>query len=137
MKCGFDVESNDMDLIDSADNGEIVDSLIGGDVLTVYCQDENRDRVDHVPVSQASLLPNIEVTNHVVPGSDSYMQIHCDDDPIDQSGISYAINEDLSITCLSDLEAGTSLFGSYVLSEEGADDAPIALSYLFSFNPSA
>ena len=74
------------------------------------------------------------MTNHVVPGSDSYMQIHCGDHPIDQSRISYAINEDLSIICLSDLKAGMSLFGSYLPSEEETDDSPIVLSYLFSFN---
>ena len=135
MQCDFNIDSNDVDIFDSVDNDEIVDSLIGGDVLTVYYTDEDKDAVDHVLVSQASLLPNIEVTNHIVPGSDSYMQIHCDDHLIDQTGISYVINEDLSITHLSDLEMGMSLYGSYIPSNEGVVDAPIRLSYLFSFNP--
>lgn len=132
MQCDFNIDSNDVDIFDSVDNDEIVNSIIGGDVLTVYYTDEDKNAVDHVLVSQVSLLP---VTNHIVPGSDSYMQIHCDDYSIDQTGISYVINEDFSITYLSDLEMGMSLFGSYVPSNAKSDNTSIKLSYLFSFNP--
>ena len=135
MQCDFNIDSNDVDIFDSVDNDEIVNSIIGGDVLTVYYTDEDKNTVDHVLVSQAGLLPNIEVTNHIVPGSDSYMQIHSDDYSIDQTGISYVINEDFSITYLSDLEMGMLLFGSYVPSNAKSDNTSIKLSYLFSFDP--
>lgn len=132
MECGFDFTANEVDLFDWTDNEERVGSLIGGDVLHVYYADEGKKTIDHVLVSPASL---IDVTNDIVPGSDSYMQIHSDEHPIDQSGIAYVINEDLFVTYLSDLDAEMSLFGSYVPSSESGEGAPIVLSYLFSFNP--
>lgn len=132
MECGFDFTANEVDLFHWTDNDERVDSLIRVDVLRVYYAYEGKKTVDHVLALPASL---IEVTNDIVPGSDSYMQIHSDGHPIDQSGIAYVINEDLSITYLCDLKAGMSLFGSYVPSSESGEDAPIFLSYLLSNNP--
>lgn len=103
MECDFDFAANEVDLFHLTDSDERVGHLIGGDVLRVYYADEGKKTVDHVLASPASL---IEVTNDIVPGSDSYMQIHSDEHPIGQSGIAYVINEDLSLTYLSDVDAG-------------------------------
>ena len=136
LQCAFNYDGKD--LFDVSDNSKSVNEVIGGDMMKVYYTDETKNETDHILVEQATILPLIEVTDHIVPGSDNYMQLHCDDCVIDQTDISFAINKDLSTTSLSDLQMGMSLFGTYEIipieSEKGTTGV-YKLSYLYSFNP--
>lgn len=62
-------------------------------------------KVDEIPVLQC--------TNHIVPGSDGYMQFHCEQMPLNQNAIRYGINRDLTITSLKNLEMGLDLYATY------------------------
>lgn len=108
LKCDFDFHSYPLFKKNSIDAFD-VNTLRGGDRLVVSFGGE-KEVVTKVEVDE---IPVLQCTNHIVPGSDGYMQFHCEQMPLNQNAIRYVINRDLTITSLKNLEMGLDLYATY------------------------
>lgn len=110
LKCDFDFHSYPLFKKNSNDAFD-ANALRGGDRLVVSFDGvEKEDVVIKVEVEE---IPVLQCTNHIVPGSDGYMQFHCEQMPLNQNAIRYVINRDLTITSLKNLEMGLDLYATY------------------------
>lgn len=92
-----------------------LNTLVGGDEMELYYQDDSLQVIDHILVLEASQLV-VEVTNEVVPGTDKKVDIfvpNSDSIVLDSSEIRYIIHKDGSFEHLKQAKTGQKLYATY------------------------
>ncbi|MBD5391002.1 hypothetical protein HDR67_03250 [bacterium] len=90
-----------------------LNTLVGGDEMELYYQDDSFQIIDHILVLEASV---IEVSNEVVPGTDNKVDIFVPDSDsivLDSSEIRYIIHKDGSFENLKQVKTGQKLYATY------------------------
>lgn len=117
-----------------------LNTLIGGDEMELYYQDNSFQIVDHILVLEASQLV-VEVTNEVVPGTDKKVDVfvpNSDSIILDSSEIRYIIHKDGSFENLKQAKTGQKLYATYQ-KQEIKQTSEFTYLYkilaLYSYNP--
>lgn len=133
LKCDFDY--NNIEIFDGNFNKINNTSLIGGDELDVYYEDNNLKKIDHVIVNKVHILDFVEFTNTDVPGDLTNIEFIKKGRSFIQHNINYAINEDFSISSKRDIKLGSILYGACTDFEDVYGTIRCKLLYVFTFNP--
>ena len=101
----------------SKKSNNVISTVVAGDYLEVYYEDEDKTSIDEVKVDEASIM-EISLIKKCPPGSqgkqiDLFTPNNEPDMIIRRNDIEFVINEDQSFTSIYEIEDDTPLYGIY------------------------